>query len=168
MSKNSHLRDVLRLALPAAFKHLLDILQLLIDMIMVGMINVAALAAVGMSMQFMMVINVVMTLYIVGGNAIIARLIGEGRKNRASTLLYSLAIFALVLSIPITIFGYFNAENFYLWMGAESDLAQYGRDYFEVIMIGMPLIFLDALMYNALSAAGDTKSSLILRSSQPL
>jgi len=163
LSKNNHLRDVLRLALPAAFKHLLDILQLLIDMIMVGIINVAALAAVGMSMQFMMVINVVMTLYIVGGNAVISRLIGEGRKHRASSLLYTLSIFALAISIPITLVGYFNAENFYLWMGAEQDLAAYGRDYFEVIMIGMPLIFLDALMYNALSAAGDTKSSLYIK-----
>ncbi len=163
MTKVSYARDVLRLALPAAFKHLLDILQLLIDMIMVGMINVAALAAVGMSMQFMMVINVIMTLYIVGGNAIIARLIGEGRKRRASSLLYTLTLFALLISLPITIFGYFNAENFYVWMGAEVDLASYGRDYFEIIMIGMPLIFLDALMYNALSAAGDTKSSLYIK-----
>ena len=163
MSKNRHLRDVLRLALPAAFKHLLDILQLLIDMIMVGMINVAALAAVGMSMQFMMVINVVMTLYIVGGNAVISRLIGERRKHRASSLLFTLAVFAVAISIPITLVGYFNAENLYLWMGAEQSLASYGRDYFEVIMIGMPLIFLDALMYNALSAAGDTKSSLYIK-----
>ena len=163
MSRPSYLRDVLRLALPAAFKHLLDILQLLIDMIMVGMLNVAALATVGMSMQFMMVINVVMTLYIVGGNAIIARLVGERRRHRASALLYSLSVFALFMSIPITVFGYFNAENFYLWMGAEVDLATYGRDYFEIIMIGMPLIFLDALMYNALSAAGDTKSSLYIK-----
>lgn len=163
MNRATHLRDVLRLALPAAFKHLLDILQLLIDMIMVGMLNVAALAAVGMSMQFMMVINVVMTLYIVGGNAIIARLVGERRRHRASALLYSLSVFALFISIPITVFGYFNAENFYLWMGAESDLATYGRDYFEIIMLGMPLIFLDALMYNALSAAGDTKSSLYIK-----
>ncbi len=163
MSKTSHLRDVLKIALPAAFKHLLDILQLLIDMIMVGMINVAALAAVGMSMQFMMAINVIMTLYIVGGNAIISRLIGEGRKHRASSLLYTLTLFAVVLSIPVTIFGYLNAENFYVWMGAKADLAQYGHAYFQVIMIGMPLIFLDALMYNALSAAGDTKSSLYIK-----
>ncbi len=163
MSRPSYLRDVLRLALPAAFKHLLDILQLLIDMIMVGMLNVAALAAVGMSMQFMMVINVVMTLYIVGGNAVIARLIGERRRHRASALLYSLGLFALLISLPITLFGYFNAENFYLWMGAEADLATYGRDYFEIIMLGMPLIFLDALLYNALSAAGDTKSSLYIK-----
>lgn len=163
MNRSSHLRDVLRLALPAALKHLLDILQLLIDMIMVGMLHVAALAAVGMSMQFMMVINVVMTLYIVGGNAIIARRIGERRRHRASALLYSLSVFALIISIPITLFGYYNAENFYVWMGAEVDLATYGRDYFEIIMLGMPLIFLDALMYNALSAAGDTKSSLYIK-----
>ena len=163
MTKVSYLRDVLRLALPAAFKHLLDILQLLIDMIMVGMINVAALAAVGMSMQFMMVINVIMTLYIVGGNAIIARLIGQGRRHRAASLLYTLVVFAILISLPITLFGYFNAENFYVWMGAEVDLAMFGRDYFEIIMIGMPIIFIDALIYNALSAAGDTKSSLYIK-----
>jgi putative MATE family efflux protein len=163
LSKPAHLRDVLRLALPAAFKQLLDILQILIDMIMVGMLNVAALAAVGMSMQFMMVINVVMTLYIVGGTAVIARLIGERRRHRASALLYSLGLFALLLSLPIGIFGYLNAENFYLWMGAETELAAFGGDYFEILMLGLPLIFLDALMYNALSAAGDTKSSLYIK-----
>ncbi|WP_345977466.1 MATE family efflux transporter [Sulfurimonas sp. HSL3-7] len=163
MSKRTHLREVLGLALPAAFKHLLDILQLLIDMIMVGMLNVAALAAVGMSMQFMMVINVVMTLYIVGGNAVIARLIGERRRHRASALLYSLGLFALLLSLPISLFGFLNAENFYLWMGAEAELAEFGRDYFGILMLGLPLIFLDALMYNALSAAGDTTSSLYIK-----
>jgi putative MATE family efflux protein len=163
LSRPAHLRDVLRLALPAAFKHLLDILQLLIDMIMVGMLNVAALAAVGMSMQFMMVINVAMTLYIVGGNAVIARLIGERRRHRASALLYSLGLFALLLSLPISIFGYLNAENFYLWMGSEAELAAFGGDYFEILMLGLPLIFLDALLYNALSAAGDTTSSLYIK-----
>ena len=132
-------------------------------MIMVGTIHVAALAAVGMSMQFMMVINVVMTLYVVGGNAVIARRVGERRHHRAASLLYTLGLFALMLSLPITLFGYFYAEHFYLWMGAEADLAAFGGDYFSIIMLGLPLIFLDALMYNALSAAGDTRSSLYIK-----
>ena len=163
LSKSSQNATVLRLAVPAALKHLLDIIQLLIDMIMVGMIHVAALAAVGMSMQFMMVINVLMTLYIVGGNAIIARRIGERRSKRAYALLYTLALFALVLSVPVTLFGYFNAQNLYYWMGATETLASYGGADFEILALGMPLIFLDALMYNALSAAGDTKSSLYIK-----
>jgi putative MATE family efflux protein len=157
------LREVLRLALPAAAKHLLDILQILIDMIMVGMLSVHALAAVGMSMQFMMVINVLMTLYIVGGNAVIARLIGERRRFRASALLYTLILFALILSLPVSGFGYLFSDSFYLWMGADAEVAVSGSSYFGIIVLGISLIFLDALFFNALSAAGDTTSSLYVK-----
>lgn len=157
------LREVLRLALPAAAKHLLDILQILIDMIMVGMLSIYALAAVGMSMQFMMVINVLMTLYIVGGNAVIARLIGERRRYRASALLYTLTLFALLLSLPVSGIGYLFSEAFYLWMGADANVAVLGSSYFGIIVLGISLIFLDALFFNALSAAGDTKSSLYIK-----
>ena len=132
-------------------------------MIMVGMLNIYALAAVGMSMQFMMVINVVMTLYVVGGNAVISRLIGERRRHRASALMYTLTIFALLLSVPVTLAGVWYAEEFYRWMGAAEEVALFGGTYFAIICAGMALIFLDTLFYNALSAAGDTTSSLYIK-----
>lgn len=72
---------VFSLAIPAALKSLVDILQSLIDMLMVGMISFYALAAVGVAMQFMMIINVIMTLYVVGGNALFSRFIGNNRKK---------------------------------------------------------------------------------------
>ena len=80
---------------------------------MVGMISVSALAAVGLSMQFMMVINVLMTLYIVGGNALISRFIGGGRKKRASALLYSLGIASTIAAIVVSIISYFSSEYIY-------------------------------------------------------
>ncbi|MDD2789436.1 MAG: MATE family efflux transporter [Sulfurimonas sp.] len=149
--------------MPAAFKHLVDILQILIDMLMVGMVSVYALAAVGMSMQFMMVINVLMTLYVVGGNALISRFIGEGRKKRASALLYSLAIFAAVLSIAVGLCVYLFAEDMYALMGAEAEVVVQGALYFKILAAGFIVIFLDTLLFNALSAAGDTKSSLYIK-----
>ncbi|MFA6196398.1 MAG: MATE family efflux transporter [Sulfurimonas sp.] len=149
--------------MPAALKHLVDILQIMIDMIMVGMVSVYALAAVGMSMQFMMVVNVLMTLYVVGGNALISRFIGQGRKKRASALLYSLGIFALFLSVFVAVGGYFGSEFIYEVMGAEPEVVHQGGLFFSILACGMPLIFLDTLMYNALSAAGDTKSSLYIK-----
>jgi putative MATE family efflux protein len=161
--RRNELKGVLRLALPAAFKHLLDILQILIDMLMVGMLSIHALAAVGMSMQFMMVINVLMTLYVVGGNAVIARLIGERRRHRASALLYTLILFALLLSLPVTAAGWFYAEDFYLWMGASAEVAAEGGIYFSILTLGIAVIFLDTLFFNALSAAGDTASSLYIK-----
>ena len=160
---SSDTKKVFSLAIPAALKHLVDILQILIDMLMVGTISVYALAAVGMSMQFMMVINVLMTLYVVGGNALISRFIGEGRKKRASSLLYSLAIFAFILSIFVSIVGYFESETIYELMGAQIEVVKQGSAYFKILACGISLIFLDSLLYNALSAAGDTKSSLYIK-----
>jgi len=132
-------------------------------MIMVGMVSISALAAVGMSMQFMMIINVLMTLYVVGGNALISRFIGQGRKRRASALLYSLSIFAALLSVFVTIGGYMGSEYIYAMMGADADVVEQGSLYFKIISLGMVVIFIDTLLYNALSAAGDTKNSLYIK-----
>jgi putative MATE family efflux protein len=130
---------------------------------MVGMVSVYALAAVGMSMQFMMVINVLMTLYVVGGNALISRFIGEGRKKRASSLLYSLGLFAAVLSLFVSVLVYIYANDMYAVMGAEAEVIVQGALYFKVLALGFVLIFVDTLLFNALSAAGDTKSSLYIK-----
>jgi putative MATE family efflux protein len=130
---------------------------------MVGMVSVAALAAVGLSMQFMMVINVVMMLYVVGGNALISRLIGQRRRNRASSLLYTLTFFALFLSLFVSFGGYFFSETIYAFFGAEDEVIKQGGIYFGILSLGMGLIFLDTLFYNALSAAGDTKNSLYIK-----
>ena len=130
---------------------------------MVGMISVYALAAVGMSMQFMMIINVLMTLYVVGGNALISRFIGQGRKRRASALLYSLGVFAIILSVFVTVGGYFGSEFIYEMMGAEAEVVYQGSLYFKILCLGIVFIFIDSLLYNALSAAGDTKSSLYIK-----
>lgn len=132
-------------------------------MLMVGMVSVYALAAVGISMQFIMVINVLITLYVVGGNALISRFIGQGRKKRASSLLYSLGLFAIFLSVFVSIGGYMGSEAIYELMGAETQVVQQGSLYFKIISLGMVFIFVDSLLYNALSAAGDTKSSLYIK-----
>ncbi len=132
-------------------------------MLMVGTVSVAALAAVGMSMQFMMIVNVLMTLYVIGGNALISRFIGQGRKKRASALLFSLVILAVILAFFVTIGGYFGSDYFYGWMGATPSVVKQGSIYFKILSLGIVVIFLDNLLYNALSAAGDTKSSFYIK-----
>lgn len=132
-------------------------------MLMVGMISFYALAAVGISMQFLMMIQVIMTLYIVGGNALISRFIGQGRKKRASSLVYSLGIFAIILAIFVTLSGYFGGEYFYILMSTDAQVTELGSSYFKIISLGIVFIFIDGLLYNSLSAAGDTKTSLYIK-----
>lgn len=132
-------------------------------MLMVGTISFYALAAVGISMQFTMIINVLMTVYVVGGNALISRFIGQGRKRRASALVYALGIFASLLAIVVSFVGYYGSEYFYMLMGTGKEVAALGSAYFEILSVGFIAIFLDNLLFNALSAAGDTKSSLYIK-----
>lgn len=130
---------------------------------MVGVISTAALAAVGLSMQFMMVVNVLMTLYVVGASALISRFIGQRRKRRASALLFSLVLVAIFLSFFVSVAGYFGSELLYEMMGSAPDVVEQGSLYFKILSLGLVLIFIDNLLYSALSAAGDTKSSLYIK-----
>ena len=138
-------------------------LQVLIDLLMVGSLGVAALAAIGLGLQFVMVLNVVMTVYVVGGNAVIARHIGSGRFHRANIAFFNLLLMALVLSAFSLVVGYLGAQQFYLWMGTSLEVAGFGELYFGTLCLGMPLIFVDALFFNALSAAGKTSVSLYIK-----
>ena len=111
----------------------------------------------------MMIVNVLMTLYVVGGNTLISRFIGQGRKRRASALLYALGICAIILSVFVTIGGYLGSEFIYEMMGAQAEVVAEGSAYFKILACGIVVIFIDSLLYNALSAAGDTKSSLYIK-----
>jgi putative MATE family efflux protein len=163
LNETSMRQGVLRLAIPAALKQFLDILQILIDMVMVGTLGAAALAAVGLSMQFMMMIQVAMTLYIIGSSALISRYIGSGRRKRASSVLYTSLSLAITLSMIVGIIGWTFGSDFFRWMGSGPEVVLLGGEYFGTLSLGMTLIFLDGLAYNALSAAGDTHSSLIIK-----
>ena len=154
---------VLRLAIPAALKHLLDIVQILIDMLMVGVLGVAALAAVGLSMQFMMVIQAFMSVYAIGSSALISRYIGSSRRHRASAVVFVGFWVALFGSLAVGITGWIFSADFFRWMGSGNDVIALGSEYFGILSLGMGLIFLDTLAYSVLSAAGDTRSSLFIK-----
>ena len=154
---------VLRLAIPAALKHFLDIVQILIDMLMVGILGVAALAAVGLSMQFMMVIQAVMTFYAVGSSALISRYIGSGRVHRASAVVFVGLWVAVGGSLIVGLIGWNFSADFFRWMGSSNEVIALGSGYFGIVSLGMSLIFLDTLAYSALSAAGDTRTSLFIK-----
>jgi putative MATE family efflux protein len=154
---------VLQLAIPAALKHLLDIVQILIDMLMVGVLGVAALAAVGLSMQFMMVIQAFMSVYAIGSSILISRYIGSGRRHRASAVVFVGMWVALAGSLIVGVIGWTFSADFFRWMGSSDEVTHLGSGYFQILSLGMGLIFLETLAYSALSAAGDTRTSLAIK-----
>jgi len=153
-------QKILRISLPAAINSLLDMLQVITDLVMVGRLSAFAVAAVGLGLQSLMFVFAVLTLLHVGTSALLSRFVGAHRFKRASVGLATLLRFALMLSLPAMVAWYFLASRIYVWFGTAPEVAALGVGYVEVLTWMMPFIFMKLVFVSALNAAGDTQTPM--------
>jgi putative MATE family efflux protein len=153
-------QKILKISLPAAVNSLLDMLQVITDLIMVGRISAFAVAAVGLGLQSLMFVFAILTVLHVGTSALLSRFVGAQRFKRASLGLSTLLRFAFFLSIPAMIAWYFLASHIYLWFGTAPQVAVLGENYVQTLTWMMPFIFMKLVFVSALNAAGDTKTPM--------
>jgi len=156
-------KKILSISLPAAFNALLDMLQVIVDLIMVGRISAFAVAAVGLGLQSLMLIFAILTLLHVGTNALLSRFIGANQIHRASLGLSSLLQFALLLSLPVSIMWYFFSAKLYIWFGTVTEVIHLGSLYVQTLTWMMPFIIVKIVFVTALSAAGNTKTPMFIK-----
>ena len=162
INKAKH-KKILSISLPAAFNSLLDMLQVITDLIMVGTISAFAVAAVGVGLQSLMLIFAVLTLFQVGTNALISRFKGARKMNQASLALSTIWQFAFVLSMIIVPIWYFGSSWLYIWFGVVPEVMELGSAYVQVLTFMMPFIFMKLVFITALNATGDTKTPLYVK-----
>ena len=153
-------QKILRISLPAAVNSLLDMLQVITDLVMVGRISAFAVAAVGLGLQSLMFVFAVLTVLHVGTSALLSRFVGAERFKRASLGLSTLLRFAFFLSIPAMIAWYFLASHIYVWFGTAPEVVALGESYVQTLTWMMPFIFMKLVFVSALNAAGDTKTPM--------
>lgn len=133
-------------------------LQVLADLIMVGRISAASIAAVGMSLQVVGLLYAVLTVFYVGTNSLIARLHGAKEHKDLSSAVYSLLLFALALSLPATLVWYLASKYLLLMMGATETVADLGGGYLGWLTLIIPAVFIKYVLVSALNGIGDTKT----------
>ncbi len=153
-------QKILKLSIPAAINSLLDMLQVITDLIMVGRISAFAVAAVGLGLQSLMFVFAILTLLHVGTSALLSRFVGAGQMKRASTGLSTLLRFAFFLSLPIMLLWYFVASNIYVWFGTVPEVVALGEDYVQMLTWMLPFVFVKLVFVTALNASGDTKTPM--------
>ncbi|MFT7879394.1 MAG: MATE family efflux transporter [Sulfurimonas sp.] len=156
-------QKVLKLSIPAAINSLLDMLQIITDLIMVGRLSAYAVASVGLGLQLLMFVFAVMTLLHVGTTALLSRFIGAGQRKRASIGLSTLLQFALILSIPISGMWYLISPQVYLWFGTAKEVAALGSDYVTMLTWMLPFVFVKLVFVSALNSSGDTKTPMLIK-----
>lgn len=133
-------------------------LQVLTDLVMVGRISAASIAAVGMSLQVVGLLYAVLTVFYVGTNSLIARLHGAQEHRDLSSAVYSLLLFALFLSLPATLLWYLLSDHVLALMGATETVAALGAGYLGWLTLVIPAFFVKYVLVSALNGIGDTKT----------
>jgi putative MATE family efflux protein len=157
---DSKTKKILSLAVPAAFSNLFDMIQIIVDMIMLGRVSPVAIAAAGISMQFLGLLYAFMASFSVGNSAVVSRFVGAKQIEEANKTVFTSSVIAFLISVPFTIFGLFFSEYVFIFMGASKEVVHDGSIYLSIISSTFPFIFVEFALYSALSASGDTKTPL--------
>ncbi|MDQ7084786.1 MAG: MATE family efflux transporter [Sulfurovum sp.] len=156
-------RKILKMAIPAGINSLLDMLQVITDLIMVGRISAFAVVAVGLGLQSLMFVFAILTLLQVGTSALLSRFVGSNNMTRASTGLSTLLVFAFFLSLPVMLFWYVVASDVYVWFGTDIEVIALGASYVQMLTWMLPFVFVKLVFVTALNATGDTKTPMYVK-----
>lgn len=159
---SSH-RNILRLAVPAFLSQASFTITGMIDLIMVGTISPAAIAAVGMGGTIYW--NLIV---LIGGPAIAmvylcSQSYGGGDMQRFAERALSGLMLCGVLGIVFACFPFTLSRLFYTGLGAEEAVVTAGVQYFSFRLIGFPLHLLYTGLESVIKSTGDTKRPMVLK-----
>ena len=146
----------LRIAMPAAMEGVFMILLSSVDLIMVGTLGTAAIAAVSIFTQPRMMILCVTRSMASAVTLLTAQLFGMGRAGETGSLLkQSLLLGAIVLGVLHGIF-YWQLEAILLWMGAEPAYLGEAMVYGEIALGAVFLTSLATILQAGMMGFGRT------------
>lgn len=154
------LRATWSLAWPVIFSFSIESLVGICDLLMVGRLGPASVAAVGVGVQILSAVNAMMFAVGTGTLAVVARQIGAGERREAEETLLQSVLAAFVLSalavLPVL-----------LWPGpllrffrVDPEVVAIGVRFVRVIMLAVPSGAVVFVISASLRGAGDTRTPL--------
>ena len=147
-----------KVTIPASVGSLFQTFYNLVDTWFAGKISAEAIGAIAKSFPIYFTIIAVGVGIGAATNAMIGNAIGEKKERVASMYIAQSLIFALSISVLVTIFG-LNASNFLLGvMGSDTAGIVLTREYLDIIFYGTFIVLIQISLNGTLNAQGDTKS----------
>ncbi len=154
---------IFNLAWPAITEMILMTITQIVDMLMVGRLGPAAIAAVGIANQPSFFIMAVFQALAVGTTAVVARMTGSGDRESAGNVLRQSVILALGMGLFTSIFFLVISPSIITFMGAEPEVYGPSLGYFRIVVGGMIFTALTIIFVAALRGAGDTRTPMLVR-----
>lgn len=130
---------VFKLALPAMVAQLINVLYGIIDRMYIGNIpeiGDMALAGVGVCAPIVTLLSSFGTLFGLGGSILMAMHLGEGRLDKAKSVLANSFLMLVISSIISTIVILLTKDKLIMWFGGSANTFEYANEYLTIYTYG--------------------------------
>ncbi|NLM11868.1 MAG: MATE family efflux transporter [Clostridiaceae bacterium] len=155
------IKNIIEITWPAFIELVMSTLFGMVDMVMVGRVSAAAIAAVGLTNQPFMLLMAVFAAVNVGTTTLVAWNIGSENTKDAKAVARQTIIINLILGIVMSLLGIFTARSVILFMGGNEDTLELGIQYFQIVSAGLVFQSMNAGITAALRGAGETKIPMV-------
>jgi putative MATE family efflux protein len=147
--------SIWHLAVPLIVQGVLMDLFNIVDMIYVGRLGAAAIAAVSIGGVVMGLIRMLVTGISTGTVALVSRFVGEKKPQEARDVVGQSILLSAVGAVVVAILGWFFSEPMLRLLGAADDVIPDGVAYLRVMCVGGITMFLTMTLAAGMRGFGD-------------
>jgi putative MATE family efflux protein len=148
-------RAIFLLAVPMILELVMESTFAVVDIYFVGKLGASAVATVGLTETYLFLLYSIAMGLSMAVTAIIARRIGEHKKEEAGKSAIQSIILALIISVPFTIAGLFFSKELLVLMGGDQWAIDQGFRYTQWMLGGNFIIVLLFVINAVFRGAGD-------------
>ncbi|MBN2240052.1 MAG: MATE family efflux transporter [Dehalococcoidales bacterium] len=156
----SILRNLLRLSWPMIIGNMVNMLGPTVDMIWVGRLGSAAIAAVGVSGTAVMLAQSSLMGLFTGMRAMVARFVGANDDEQANHIAQQAIVIGAGSSIVMAVIGIFLSEQILELLGVGDDVIAEGASYMRIQFVGMTAMAFRTMAEGIMQAAGDARTPM--------
>ena len=143
LSDHFTLPRLLRFTLPSIIMLVFTSIYGVVDGFFVSnYVGKTSFAAVNFIMPFLMILGCIGFMFGTGGGALIAKTIGEGKKEKANQIFSLLVIVSIICGIVLAAIGIIFIRPIASILGAEGQMLEDSVSYGRIILIAIPVFIL--------------------------
>jgi putative MATE family efflux protein len=153
-------RAVFLLAVPMVLELVLESTFAVVDIFFVGKLGSSAVATVGLTETMLFLLYAIGMGVAMSVTAVVARRIGEGKREEAAVTAVQAIWIALLVSVPFSVAGIVFAQDLLRLMGADEWTLTHGYPYMQWALGGNAVIMLLFTINAIFRGAGDAAAAM--------
>ena len=162
LDKNISFKMIIKFSLPTIISMIFMSIYSSVDGVFVSrLVGTNALSSVNIVMPIVLMIMAIGTMFGSGGNALIAKKLGEGKNREAKENFSLLIVVAFIISSLIAVICYIFLNPLLHFLGADDSIIEYCRDYAIPILVLTPVSIFGMIFHMSFITAGKAHFGLI-------